>query len=218
MYTYDGGNHDLKLNCFRIDSPMKGQLSAASSAPTTGAADATPDTLLSFDLATVNTTTWQMTVREVRYYPTVAFSSDTSTLNPDTGLNSTFAATNVPMETVPLVVAAPTFSVPTGTYSSTQLRHPHHHHLLHCRRHDPDHQLAGLLRAADHQRDDHGEYVGRNQHLREHGCQHCDRDLYHQRSSDHLDRYGDRNKRHRDGRNHHRCDRRLLSPFVLERR
>ena len=120
MYTYDGGNHDLKLNCFRIDSPMKGQLSAASSAPTTGAADATPDTLLSFDLATVNTTTWQMTVREVRYYPTVAFSSDTSTLNPDTGLNSTFAATNVPMETVPLVVAAPTFSVPTGTYSSTQ--------------------------------------------------------------------------------------------------
>jgi len=120
MYTYVGGGHDIKLNCFRIDSPMKGQLSASSSAPTSGSPDTTPDNLLSFDLATVNTTTWQMTVREVRYYPTVAFSTDTSTLNPDTGLNSTFSATNVPMETVPLVVAAPTFSVPAGSYTSTQ--------------------------------------------------------------------------------------------------
>jgi hypothetical protein len=111
MYQFVGPNHDIKLNCFRIDSPMKGQLSAGASGK---------ETLLSFQLATVNTTTWQMTVREIRWYPTPVFSTDTTTANPDTGPNSTFTAVNVPMENVQLAVAAPTFSVAAGAYTSTQ--------------------------------------------------------------------------------------------------
>ncbi len=110
MYEYNGPNKDIALNCFRIDSPMKGALSATSG----------KESLLSFDIATLDTTTGRMTVREIRWYPTPAFSTDVTTTNPDTGANSTFSSTNTPMETVYTKLAAPGFSVPAGSYGSAQ--------------------------------------------------------------------------------------------------
>jgi hypothetical protein len=123
MYTYTGPNNDIALNCFRIDSPMKGQLSAAAPLPTAAAAwQQNPTSLLSFQLATINNATMQMTVREIRWYPTPAFSTDTTTPNPDTAVSSNkiLPAANVCSKTVSLVVAPATASIPAGTYTSAQ--------------------------------------------------------------------------------------------------
>ena len=123
MYTYTGPNNDIALNCFRLDSPMKGQLSAAAPLPTATAAwQQDPTSLLSFQIASINNATMQMTVREIRWYPTPVFSTDTTTPNPDTAVsnNKILSPTNVCSKTVSLVVAAATPSVPAGTYTSAQ--------------------------------------------------------------------------------------------------
>ncbi len=123
MYTYTGPNNDIALNCFRIDSPMKGALSAAAPLPTATAAwQQNPTSLLSFQLATIDSATMHMTVREIRWYPAPAFSADTTTPNPDTAVsgNKIIPAANVCSKTVALVVAPATASIPAGTYTSAQ--------------------------------------------------------------------------------------------------
>jgi hypothetical protein len=123
MYTYTGPNNDIALNCFRIDSPMKGQLSAAAPLPTAAAAwQQNPTSLLSFQIATINNATMQMTVREIRWYPAPVFSTDTTTPNPDTVVsnNKIISPANVCSRTVSLVVAPATADIPAGTYTSAQ--------------------------------------------------------------------------------------------------
>ncbi|MCC8425055.1 metallophosphoesterase [Mucilaginibacter sp. UR6-11] len=52
FYVYHGPDHDVALNTFRVDSPMKGKYSA------------TDETKLSFQLLTLDASTLQLTVRE----------------------------------------------------------------------------------------------------------------------------------------------------------
>jgi hypothetical protein len=53
FYDWTGPNHSVTLHTFRVDSPMKGHVSA------------TDETKLSFQIATVDTMSRTMTVREV---------------------------------------------------------------------------------------------------------------------------------------------------------
>ena len=55
FYDWPGPDNDLDLHCFRVDSPMKGKFSSKD------------ETLLSFQLITINTRTKTMTVRECRW-------------------------------------------------------------------------------------------------------------------------------------------------------
>jgi predicted MPP superfamily phosphohydrolase len=52
FYVYKGPDHDVALHTFRVDSPMKGKLSSKD------------ETLLSFQLVSINSQTQEMTVRE----------------------------------------------------------------------------------------------------------------------------------------------------------
>jgi hypothetical protein len=52
FYTYTGPDNDVKLNIFRVDSPMKGEYSSKD------------ETLVSFQLISLNTQTQALTVRE----------------------------------------------------------------------------------------------------------------------------------------------------------
>jgi hypothetical protein len=52
FYTYHGPDHDVNLNIYRVDSPMKGKYSAKD------------ETLLSFQLISIDQQTQQLTVRE----------------------------------------------------------------------------------------------------------------------------------------------------------
>jgi hypothetical protein len=52
FYTYRGPDHDVNLNVYRVDSPMKGKYSAKD------------ETLLSFQLISIDQQTQQLTVRE----------------------------------------------------------------------------------------------------------------------------------------------------------
>ena len=107
MWDYRGPDSDITLKCFRIDSPMKGDVSAKS---------AGMESLMSYLLTSIDTTAKKMTVREIRWYPTLVFSTDTST-----AANArTPAVANVPKLDWTYQVAAPTFSVVGDTYSSTQ--------------------------------------------------------------------------------------------------
>ena len=54
-YTYTGPDNDIRLNIFRVDSPMKGNLSA------------TDPTKLSFQAVSIDTDAKKMTVREYRW-------------------------------------------------------------------------------------------------------------------------------------------------------
>lgn len=107
MWDYKGPDADITLKCFRIDSPMKGDITASA---------AGKESLLSYLLTSIDTTAKKMTVREIRWYPTPVFSTDTST-----AANArTPAVANVPKLDWTYQVAAPTFSVAGGTYSTTQ--------------------------------------------------------------------------------------------------
>ena len=55
LYGIENAGGTLALHCFRVDSPMKGDVSA------------NDETRLSFQLATIDMTTRRMTVREVLY-------------------------------------------------------------------------------------------------------------------------------------------------------
>jgi hypothetical protein len=55
FYNWQGPDKDLSLPCFRVDSPLKGRWSAKD------------ETLLSFQLISIDTRTRQMTVRECRW-------------------------------------------------------------------------------------------------------------------------------------------------------
>jgi hypothetical protein len=57
FYTYKGPGHDIALPTFRVDSPMKGKYSAQD------------ETLLSFQLITLDTAARKMTVRECLWNP-----------------------------------------------------------------------------------------------------------------------------------------------------
>jgi predicted MPP superfamily phosphohydrolase len=63
FYVYDGPDHDVALNTFRVDSPMKGKYSSKD------------ETRLSFQLISINPASMQMTVRECLW--------DTDPRNPD---------------------------------------------------------------------------------------------------------------------------------------
>lgn len=108
MWDYKGPDSDITLKCFRIDSPMKGDITAK-----------TPgiESLLSYLLTSIDTTAKKMTVREIRWYPTPTFSTDITT-----AANArTPAVANIPKLDWTYQVAAPTFSVAGGTYTSTQI-------------------------------------------------------------------------------------------------
>ena len=107
MWDYKGPDNDITLKCFRIDSPMKGDVTAK---------DASSYTMMSYAMASVDTVNRLMTVREVRWYPTPVFSNDTTTA---ANARSPKVA-NVPVRTIPLNVAAPTFSLAAGTYVGSQ--------------------------------------------------------------------------------------------------
>jgi hypothetical protein len=57
-YVWQGPDNNISLNCFRVDSPMKGSVSA------------TDETKLSFQFVAVDTTTKNMTIRECLWNPT----------------------------------------------------------------------------------------------------------------------------------------------------
>lgn len=57
FYTWDGPDHDIALNCFRSDSPMKGKI---------GAKD---ETKLAFNLIVYDTATKKLTARECLWNP-----------------------------------------------------------------------------------------------------------------------------------------------------
>jgi hypothetical protein len=108
MWDYKGPDADITLKCFRIDSSMKGDISASA---------AGKENLLSYLLTSIDTTAKKMTVREIRWYPTPVFSTDVTT-----AANARSpAVANVPKLDWTYQVAAPTFSVAGGTYSSTQM-------------------------------------------------------------------------------------------------
>ncbi len=107
MWDYSGPDHDITLKSFRIDSPMKGGVTQT----------ANNENLLSYQIASVDTVTKKMTVREVRWYPTPAFSTDTSTAAND---HKPAKTNNVPKLDLTYAIAAPTFSVRPGSHSSPQ--------------------------------------------------------------------------------------------------
>lgn len=107
MWTYTGPDNDISLRCFRNDSPMKGDVTAAA---------AGAETLMSYQIASVDFAANKLTVRELRWYPTTVFSTDVTTA---ANARSPKVA-NVPKLDIPLTVAAPTFSVASGTYATAQ--------------------------------------------------------------------------------------------------
>jgi 3',5'-cyclic AMP phosphodiesterase CpdA len=106
MWDYSGPDHDITLKCFRIDSPMKGAITQ----------NAGNENLLSYQIASVDTTSKKMTVREIRWYPTPTFSTDTTTA----ANNRSPKNNNVPKLDVTYAIAAPAFSVRPGAHSSPQ--------------------------------------------------------------------------------------------------
>jgi hypothetical protein len=71
-YTYTGPDNDIRLNVFRVDSPMKGNFSA------------TDPTRLSFQVVTIDSGAKNMTVREYRWNTKVWGNSITVPLTPRT--------------------------------------------------------------------------------------------------------------------------------------
>jgi hypothetical protein len=57
FYSWQGPDRNIALPCFRVDSPMKGKISAKD------------ETRVSFELISINTATRTMTVREYRWNP-----------------------------------------------------------------------------------------------------------------------------------------------------
>jgi hypothetical protein len=105
MYDWNGPDGDITLHCYRLDSPMKGQITSAVGG----------EQYLSYQLACINREHMRMTVREVRWYPTSTFSTDTTTLN-----GRDIPTANVPRRDVDLQLPAVTFSPEAGFYSEPQ--------------------------------------------------------------------------------------------------
>lgn len=113
FYDYQGPDSDITLRTYRVDSPIFGDRSS------------TDETLVGFNIAAIDlaASPMRMTVREVRWNPDPTaspqsvvppvFSTDTTTIYGN-GLP------NTPIRTVPIQVAAPVFSLASGTYTGSQ--------------------------------------------------------------------------------------------------